>query len=150
MEGICQLRHQLIDDPEERLALEYAPYNEKNDREWIQKCLGSKERMIIFVAQDEGGICAHSIVAVENVPQRMRVYVTYRKKARLSHLYVAIKKRHQGIGTTLLKYTLEYLKQMGVEFVDLECYIGNDKANGLYKKVGFKDVFVQKRFSLKK
>ncbi|MBR6231808.1 MAG: GNAT family N-acetyltransferase [Alphaproteobacteria bacterium] len=147
-EGICKLRHQLLDDPEERLAVEYAPYNEKIDNPWIKKCLRSK-RIVILVAEDSEGICAHSIVAVEKVPQRMLVYVTYKKKARLVHLYVAVNKRHQGIGKMLLKYTLKYLKEKGAEFVDLECYMRNDKAAALYKKVGFKDVFVEKRYDLK-
>lgn len=148
-EGICRLRHQLLDDPEDRLTLEYAPYNEKNDRPWIQKCLRSKQRIVILIAEDEGGICAHSIVLIEKVSPKMQAYFTYKKKARLVHLYVAIKKRHQGIGKTLLKYTLGYLKEKGVEFIDLECYMHNDKAAALYNKVGFKDVFVEKRYNLK-
>ena len=147
-EGICKLRHQLLDDPEDRLALEYAPYNEKIDRPWIKKCLRSRERIKILIAQDTGGICAHSIMVIEKVPKRMQAYVTYRKKARLVHLFVAINKRHQGIGTGLLKYTLKYLKTVGVEFIDLECYMHNDKAAALYKKVGFKDVFIEKRYIL--
>ena len=149
-EGICQLRHQLLDDPEDRLTLEYAPYNEKNDRPWIQRCLRSKQRIVILIAEDKKGICAHSIVAIEKVPLKMQVYFTYKKKARLVHLYVAVNKRHQGIGKALLKYTLEYLKQKNVEFVDLECYMHNDKAASLYNKVGFKDIFVEKRFVLLK
>ena len=149
-EGICQLRHQLLDDPEDRLTLEYAPYNEKNDRPWIQKCLRSRQRIVVLIAEDEEGICAHSIVCIEKVSRKMQAYVTYRKKARLVHLYVAVNKRHQGIGTALLKYTLSYLKQKGAEFVDLECYMHNDKAAALYAKVGFKDVFVEKRFMFSK
>jgi len=146
-EAICQLRHQLLNDPEERLALEYAPYDEKNDREWVEYCLRCKQRMVVLVAEDQDGICAHSIVCVEKVSPKMQAYVTYKKKARLVHLYVAINRRHQGIGTALMQYTFKYLKQKGVEFIDLECYVGNDKASALYDKVGFKDVFVEKRYT---
>ena len=149
-EGICALRHQLLDDPEDRLTLEYAPYNEKNDRAWIQRCLKSKQKIVILIAEDEEEICAHSIVSIEKVSPKMQAYYTYKKKARLVHLYVAIKKRHQGIGKMLTRYTLDYLKQKGVEFVDLECYMHNDKAAALYAKIGFKDVFVEKRFTFKK
>lgn len=147
-EAICRLRSQLARDPSERFATEYAPYNAEADRAWIQKCLRSKQR-VVLIAEDEEGICAHSIVVIETVSARAKVYYTYRKKAVLAHLYVAIDKRHQGIGTDLLKYTLKYLKQQGVEFVDLDCYLGNEDAQALYKKVGFKDVFVRKRFTLK-
>ena len=148
LEGICQLRAQLAYDPAERFATEYAPYHPENDRAWIQKCLRSKQK-VILIAEDSDSICGHSIIAIETVPERAKVYYTYRKKAVLAHLYVAIKKRHQGIGTDLLEYTLKYLKQQGVEFVDLDCYIGNKEAEALYKKVGLKDVFVRKRYSLK-
>ena len=147
-ESICRLRRQLLHDPEDRLATEYAPYNEKNDRPWIQKCLRSRGRIAILIAQDGNDICAHSIVLIEKVPRKMQPYMTYRKKARLVHLYVAPGRRRQGIGESLLKYTLEYLKQAGAEFVDLECYLYNDKAAALYQKVGFQDVFVEKRFTL--
>ena len=148
LEGICQLRAQLAYDPTERFASEYAPYHPEHDKVWIQKCLRSKQRAIL-VAIDKEGVCAHSIVAIETVPKRAKVYYTYRKKAILAHLYVAINKRLQGIGTNLLEYTLKYLKQQDAEFVDLDCYIGNRTAEALYKKVGFKDVFIRKRYSLK-
>ena len=147
-EGICRLRSQLAHDPEERLTTEYAPYNPKVDRPWIQKCLRSRKK-VVLVAEDEDGVCAHAIVAIETVSKKDQKYYTYRKKALLVHLYVAIKKRHQGIGKTLLNYTLKFLKQQGVEFVELDCYVGNTNAAGLYKKLGFKDVFVKQRVSLK-
>ena len=101
-ESICRLRRQLLHDPEYRLATEYAPYNEKNDRPWIQKCLRSRGRIAILIAQDGNDICAHSIVLIEKVPRKMQPYMTYRKKARLVHLYVAPGRRRQGIGESLL------------------------------------------------
>ena len=147
-EKICQLRKELETDPSDRLATEYAPYQEKADREWIHKCLRSKQRVSILVAEDSEGICGHAIVCIEKVPKKMRAYMTYRQKARLVHLYVSRHKRRLGIGKELMKYTLKYLKQKGIEFVDLECYIGNEIADSLYNKIGFKDVFVVKRFTL--
>ena len=147
-ENICLLRSQLLDDPEDRLTLEYAPYNEKNDRVWIKKCLHSKQKIAILIAEDNEGICAHSIILIEKVSKKMQAYYTYKQKARLVHLYVSITKRRQGIGKALLKYTLQYLKNKNVEFVDLECYMYNKKAAALYDKIGFEDVFIEKRFNL--
>ena len=143
--GICRLRSQLATDPSDRLATEYAPYNPKNDNIWIKKCLRARQKAIL-IAEDSEGICAHAIVAIETIPKKMQAYYTYRKKALLVHLYVAVKKRHQGIGRTLLTYTLQFLKQQGIEFVDLDCYVGNTNADALYKKVGFKEVYVKERF----
>lgn len=65
------------------------------------------------------------------------------------HLYVDKNKRRLGIGEALMDYTLKYLKKLGVEFVDLECYLYNQKAAALYNKIGFKDVFVTKRYYFK-
>lgn len=147
-EALCLLRSQLAHAPEDKKTTEYARYNKKNDSIWIQKCLRS-HRKIILVAEDTEGICAHAILLVETVSPKMQAYYTYRKKAILVHLLVDENKRHQGIATDLLKYTFKYLKQQGVEFIDLDCYIGNKNAEKLYKKSGFKDVFVCKRFRLK-
>ena len=147
-EQLCRLRKELAHEPTERLATEYALYQEEKDRAWIQKCLRSRQRISVLIAEDNGEICAHAITCMEKVPDKMRAYVTYRQKARLVHLYVSRTKRRQGIGLKLTQYTLKYLKKCGAEFVDLECYIGNKKADALYQKIGFKDVFVQKRFKL--
>ena len=147
-EGICRLRKELVTDPSDRLATEYAPYHEENDRAWIQRCLRSRQRIIILVAEDPNGICAHAVICTEKVSKKMMPYVTYRQKARLVHLYVSRYKRRQGIGKRLMEYTLKYLKENGSEFVDLECYVGNKAADALYHKIGFKDVFVAKRFNL--
>ena len=147
-EELCRLRKELANDPEDKITTEYAPYQEENDRAWIQKCLRSRQRIIVLIAKDAGGIYAHAIICLEKVPRKMQAYVTYRKKARLVHLYVSRKKRRQGIGEKLTKYTLKYLKKYGVQFVDLECYMHNDKAAALYHKIGFQDVYVLKRLPL--
>ena len=148
LKGICELRQQLAYDPEDRYTTEYAPYNPKPDGLWIQKCLQDKQRAIL-IAEDEKGICAHAIVVFEQVPKKAQKYYTYHKKALLVHLYVAIKKRHQGIGTILLDYTLNFLKKKGAEFVDLECHVNNIHADGLYKKMGFKHEYFKERFCCK-
>ena len=146
--GICQLRAESANDPVEKLTTEYAAYNPKIDHPWIQKCLRARQKMIL-IAEDKEGICAYSILAIETVPKKNQKYFTYRKKSVLAHLYVTSQKRHQGIGEKLLAYTLEFSKKQGVDFIELDCYIGNTKADKLYKKLGFKDIFVRKRFKIK-
>jgi len=146
-EGLCRLRKELANDPSDRLATEYAPFQEENDRAWIKRCLRSKQRISILIAENNGNIDAHAIICFEKVPKKMQAYVTYRAKARLVHLYVSPKKRHQGIGQKLMDYTLKYVRQKKVDFMDLECYIGNEIADSLYRKVGFRDIFVLKRFT---
>ena len=148
-EEICRLRSQLANDPEDRYTTEFASYEPKADSTWIRKCLQDRQR-VILVAEDKNGICAHAIIVIETVPKKAQKYYTYRKKALLVHLYVAIKQRHEGIGTVLLDYTLKFLKQRNVEFVDLECHVKNTKADGLYKKLKFTHEYFKERFDLTK
>lgn len=148
LESLCLLRNQLANDSEDKLTTEYAPYSSDRDKIWISKCLKAKKK-VILVAEDNEGIIAHNIIVIETISPEMQSYYTYRKKALVVHLYVDKNKRRLGIGEALMDYTLKYLKKLGVEFVDLECYLYNQKSAALYNKIGFKDVFVTKRFSLK-
>ena len=144
---ICCLRKQLADDPEDKKTSEYAPYSPERDRYWIQKCLQSRNK-IVLIAELNEIIIAHAIILIEKVPSKMQQYYTYKKKALLVHLYVDRNNRRKGIATHLINYALKYLKELAVEFVDLECYTYNQKANYLYDKIGFQDVFTTKRFKL--
>ena len=101
-----------------------------------------------MIAELQGIVIAHAIVSIEKVSPKMQDYYTYSKKALIVHLYVDENKRRQGIGSALTNYTLKYLKEHGVDFVDLECYAYNQKAKCLYEKMGFVDVFTTKRFVL--
>ncbi len=148
LNSICQLRSQLANDPEDKLTTEYAPYSPKRDKVFIGRCLRARNRFIL-IAEDKEGICAHNIILIETISPKMQAYYTYHQKALLVHLYVDQNKRRQGIGRALMDYTLKYLKQRGVEFADLECYMYNKKAANLYNNLGFQDVFVTKRFYLK-
>ena len=147
LEAICALRTQLAHDPTDKKATEYAPYAPAPDRAWIKKCLRSRNK-VILIAGDGGIVLAHAIVLIEKASQMMRAYYTYDKKALLVHLYVDENHRHQGIGMALMKYTLNYLKQQNVDFVDLEVYPHNPKAIALYDKIGFQDIWIKKRLKL--
>ena len=147
-DNLCRLRSQLAFDPEDNLTTEYAAYQPENDSAWIKRCLKSRNK-IILIATDKKKIYAHAIIAITTLSKKMKPYYTYHQKALLVHLYVDINHRHQGIGQALLKYTIQYLKEYGVDFIDLECYLYNEKAKNLYNKTGFHDVFVTKRLSFK-
>jgi len=149
LDPLCRLRSQLADDPEDRLTTEYAPYNAKRDKAWLQRLLRAHQRFVL-IAEEKGIIYACSIVSIEKIPPKMQAYYTYRTKALLVHLYVDKNHRRHGIGRALTEYTLQYLMQKDVEFMDLECYMYNKKAAKLYNKIGFHDVFMTKRFILNK
>ncbi len=145
-ESICQLRQQLKHDASDNISTEYARYCKKNDRPWIKKCLRSR-KIHILVAAEQDIIFGHAIVLIESVMPKMKKYYTYTKKATLVHLYVDQQKRHQGIATHLVRFTLKYLKQKRVDFVDLDCHVSNTAAATLYHQLGFQDIWVKKRIS---
>lgn len=143
-ESLSQLRTQLKEDELDKLDTEYARYSEKYDRPWLKKCLKSR-KVPILIAEENNRVYAHAILHIEKVSPKMARYYTYTKKATLVHLYVDRNNRRQGIATNLIKYTLQYLKEQKADFLDLECYITNSKADSLYTKLGFKNVWIKKR-----
>ena len=147
LEALCALRAQLAHDPMDKQATEYAPYSPEPDRAWINKCLHARNK-VILIAERQGQVLAHSIVLIETASPKLRIYYTYNKKALLVHLYVDENNRRQGIGSALMEYTFKYLRQLNVDFVDLECAPQNDKALTLYNKMGFQDIWIKKRLML--
>ena len=147
LDALCDLRAQLAHDPMDKQTTEYAPYSPQPDRIWINKCLHARNR-VILIAERQNKILAHAIILIEKASPKMRAYYTYDKKALLVHLYVDENNRRQGIGSALMKYAFEYLKNLKVDFVDLECAPENDKALTLYNKMGFRDIWIKKRFKL--
>lgn len=53
---------------------------------------------------------------------------------------VAMPWRKKGLGIQMMEKTLQILKDEGVEIATLEAIAGNDKAIGLYKKLGYEIV----------
>ena len=146
-DAVSKLRQQLAHDPTEKWATEYAPFSLERDHAWIGRCLRARNK-VILIAEDGEKVLAHCIILIEKASPKMRAYYTYDKKALLVHLYVDENNRRQGIGTALMKYSLKYLKEKGVEFVDLEVYPQNTGAMALYEKMGFRDIWIKKRFTL--
>lgn len=143
-ESLSKLRTQLKEDEQDKKNTEYARYSEANDRPWIKKCLKSR-KVPILIAEENNQVYAHAILCVEKVSPKMTKYYTYTKKATLVHLYVDRNKRRQGIATQLMKYVFQYVKEQKVDFLDLECHIANSKADALYTKLGFENVWLKKR-----
>lgn len=61
---------------------------------------------------------------------------------------IAVDKEYQGkgYGKELLTYSFQYLKILGVNKIMLEVSDINDRAIGLYKSLGFKQIFVRKKY----
>ena len=54
--------------------------------------------------------------------------------------------QHKKIGSELLNYTINYLKDLGVKTILLEVRISNDKAIKIYEKFGFKKSHLRDKY----
>ena len=59
-------------------------------------------------------------------------------KARLDEVVVDESARGKGVGTALVKASLEIAREKGVEVVELQSGVQRDAANRLYPSLGFK------------
>ena len=55
-------------------------------------------------------------------------------------------KRGQGWGEKLLLYSMKELKKRGAEGITLEVRVSNQRAQSLYKKVGFETIGIRPKF----
>ena len=66
--------------------------------------------------------------------------------AELTNFAVAAANQRQGVGANLLQKSLAILKQKGVGALTLEVNINNSAAAALYKKSGFTQTAIRKKF----
>ena len=64
-------------------------------------------------------------------------------------LCVDEKTRHEGIGTALYEYVLEYAKSIGCYNLTLNVWEGNDSAKAFYEKMGLKPKETQMEYIIK-
>jgi len=67
-------------------------------------------------------------------------------KAHIANVAVHTDYRRKGIGSELLRRTLNYIQSQGVREVTLEVRVGNIAAQNLYSKFGFKVVGFRKNY----
>ena len=103
-------------------------------RQFITDRLVNNES-VIFVAYEPGddGVTATGFT---------QLYPTYSsaraaKNWILNDLYVAPGYRQQGIGESLIKKAMEFAKENGSTYVQLETAIDNFPAQQLYERIGF-------------
>ena len=60
------------------------------------------------------------------------------RQGALYHVCVAREYRRQGIGTRMVGYCMEQLRQMGINKVSLIAFKGNDVGNAFWRQIGWK------------
>ena len=91
--------------------------------------------------------CNHLVV--EKIDGRIAGYIIYsdvQGDAELLRIAVDKRYRRQGIASKLMTGMLEELTEAGTDRVSLEVRAHNLPAVGLYKKFGFKDIFVRENY----
>ena len=67
-------------------------------------------------------------------------------ESNIMNIVVKKEKRMKGIGNLLLQKLIEISQELGTKFITLEVNINNKPAINLYKKFGFKEVGIRKKY----
>jgi [ribosomal protein S18]-alanine N-acetyltransferase len=67
-------------------------------------------------------------------------------EAHITNVAVLPDYRGKGLGEALMKKIMEIAKQVGARVMTLEVRVSNEAAKGLYRKMGFQDGGIRKRY----
>ncbi len=112
---------------------------------FIQERLQNNES-VIFVAMDPN--TQQSVGFTQLYPKYSSVRMS--KNWILNDLYVDSNYRKQGIGEDLIKTAMDFAKNQGATFVQLETAVDNNTAQSLYEAIGFEKQADDKEFFLYK
>jgi len=73
------------------------------------------------------------------------IWIMY-EQAQITTIGIDENYQGQGLGLYLLESMIDFVKEQGCETLSLEVRVSNDKAIGLYKKVGFEQVALRKDY----
>lgn len=90
----------------------------------------------IFLAEMEGKLAGYSMVSRSSRPA---VFIK-NKKAYIGDTLIDPSLRSKGVGSGLVKYILNWLRERGVEYVDLQVTISNEEGRRFWEKCGFNTV----------
>jgi len=89
------------------------------------------EKIFVYKREDIIGIISYSIMY---------------ERAEINYIAVDSLSRRQGIGSKLLKYALDDIKNIGCESISLEVLEGNVSAINLYLKNGFVKKAIREKY----
>ena len=109
-------------------------FEQLNGYDWRQRWKQRLEKVfagqIVLVGDDEDGLAAVSTSTLD----------TKTALAYIDLLAVAPDRQRRGYGREMLRGTLRHLKSAGAQYANLDCLVGNFKANELYESEGFEEV----------
>ena len=101
----------------------------------------------IYEHEMTGNEYAHYIVAVEDdrVIGHCGMWIVL-DECHITNVAVRTELRGNGIGEGLMKQAIALCKEMGVVLMTLEVRVSNKTAQGLYRKLGFQDGGIRKKY----
>lgn len=99
----------------------------------FKEALSMPESIMIFVAEVEGEVIGYA--------NTWTVYSIWSRGKTLSidDLYIAAPYRRSGIGEKMMKYLIGFAERNGYKRVELHAELSNERAHGLYRKMGFSE-----------
>ena len=100
-----------------------------------------------FTEEMERNKCARYLVAERDgrVLAYAGVWCIF-EEGHITNVAVLQSERGQGVGEALTRALMQYAANLGVQYLTLEVRRGNLVAQGLYKKLGFVELGVRKRY----
>ena len=114
-----------------RLDERFGPLNGVPWRErWRDRLAKIFAEQECLVGEDDGVIVAFACGAYDKKPATAFVDV----------LAVAPGRQRRGYGRAMLREAMAYFERRGAKYLRLDCLVGNDRANELYRAAGFEEI----------
>ena len=116
---------------QKNLDASFGPLNGRTWRQrWQSRLRHIFQTQIVLVGHWEGALGA---VATASVDREAAL-------ALIDVLAVAWNLQGRGLGREMLRAAIEHLRELGCQYVNLDCLSDNDAGNGLYASEGFEEV----------
>lgn len=122
-----------------RLNSEFDPLLKVRDdiyeqvRDWLGKCLSSKDKLILVAEAEDGRVIG---VLVSEV--RDRLFYEPRTEGVIMDFYVMPEFRRRGIGKIMMDEAIKILREMGAHVIVAEFPAQNQISVAFYRKYGFR------------
>lgn len=99
----------------------------------FKEAMNTPDEILIFVCEADGEVVGYT--------NTWTVYSIWSRGKSLivDDLYIALDYRRSGIGKKMMEYLIEFAKNNGYRRVQLHAELDNEKAHGLYRKLGFSE-----------
>jgi ribosomal protein S18 acetylase RimI-like enzyme len=145
VEDIARISYQVAKLHDENAPEYFKPIPKEEEMENIREMFDD-ERIIVFKAVYEGKICGFLFLEMIH---RQSKGLQFSKLGNILNLGVDEKYRTKGIGTALINFTEQYVRDNGGETLDLCVFAFNTRAIKLYERLGYKTIDVSMRKVLK-